>query len=96
MRSLIALLLAALLPVAVRAEDPPKKDGEDKKVEELEKRLQKLEKEQALDRVKFSGDFRFEEWCGVCFSPDGRWLFANCYTPGFTAAITGPWENGPL
>mgnify|MGYP003591776431 CR=1 FL=1 len=44
----------------------------------------------------FTGDFRFEEWCGVCFSPDGRWLFANCYTPGFTAAITGPWENGPL
>jgi secreted PhoX family phosphatase len=44
----------------------------------------------------FKGDFRFEEWCGVCFSPDGRWLFANCYTPGFTVAITGPWENGPL
>ncbi len=44
----------------------------------------------------FKGDFRFEEWCGVCFSPDGRWLFANCYSPGFTVAITGPWENGPL
>ena len=44
----------------------------------------------------FKGDFRFEEWCGVCFSPDGRWLFANCYAPGFTVAITGPWENGPL
>ena len=44
----------------------------------------------------FRGDFRFEEWCGVCFSPDGRWLFANCYTPGFTVAITGPWERGPL
>lgn len=44
----------------------------------------------------FNGDFRFEEWCGVCFSPDGRWLFANCYTPGFTVAITGPWERGPL
>lgn len=44
----------------------------------------------------FRGDFRYEEWCGVCFSPDGRWLFANCYTPGFTVAITGPWERGPL
>ena len=44
----------------------------------------------------FTGDFRFEEWCGVCFSPDGRWLFANCYEPGFTVAITGPWERGPL
>lgn len=44
----------------------------------------------------FTGDYRFEEWCGVCFSPDGRWLFANCYSPGFTVAITGPWERGPL
>ncbi len=44
----------------------------------------------------FTGDFRYEEWCGVCFSADGRWLFANCYAPGFTVAITGPWANGPL
>jgi hypothetical protein len=44
----------------------------------------------------FKGDYRYEEWCGVCFSPDGRWLFANCYAPGFTVAITGPWEQGPL
>ncbi len=37
-----------------------------------------------------------EEWCGTCFSPDGRWLFANVYRPGFTVAITGPWQHGPL
>ncbi len=41
-------------------------------------------------------DFSGEEWCGACFSPDGRWLFANIYRPGFTVAITGPWANGPL
>lgn len=41
-------------------------------------------------------DFRWEEWAGVCFSPDGRWMFANVYEPGFTVAITGPWEQGPL
>lgn len=41
-------------------------------------------------------DFRWEEWAGVCFSPDGRWLFANVYAPGFTVAITGPWADGPL
>jgi len=41
-------------------------------------------------------DYRGEEWCGVCFSPDGRWLFANVYRPGFTVAITGPWQHGPL
>lgn len=33
------------------------------------------------------------EWAGVCFSPDGRWLFANLYRPGCTVAITGPWEQ---
>lgn len=42
----------------------------------------------------FSGDFRHEEWAGACFSPDGRWLFANIYEPGFTVAITGPWRAG--
>lgn len=38
-----------------------------------------------------SQDYRGEEWCGACYSPDGRWLFANIYQPGFTVAITGPW-----
>lgn len=41
-----------------------------------------------------SVDYRGEEWCGACFSPDGRWLFANVYHPGFTVAITGPWGEG--
>lgn len=42
----------------------------------------------------FSGDFTGSEWAGTCFSPDGRWLFANVQTPGFTVAITGPWKPG--
>lgn len=42
----------------------------------------------------FSGDFRDEEWAGACFSPDGKWLFANIYQPGLTVAITGPWRDG--
>ena len=29
----------------------------------------------------------------VAFSPDGRWLFANVFRPGFTVAITGPWDD---
>ncbi len=33
------------------------------------------------------------EWAGCCMSPDGKWLFANIYTPGFTVAITGPFEQ---
>ena len=40
------------------------------------------------------GDFRDSEWAGCCFTPDGKWLFANVFTPGFTVAITGPWRAG--
>lgn len=48
------------------------------------------------ERNGFSGDFTSAEWAGPCFSPDGQWLFANIYEPGFTIAITGPWQNGAL
>ena len=48
------------------------------------------------ERNGFSGDFRNREFAGATFSPDGRWLFLNVQTPGFTVAITGPWERGIL
>jgi secreted PhoX family phosphatase len=47
------------------------------------------------DRVS-AGDYRQSEFAGACYSPDGRWLFANIQTPGVTFAITGPWGHGPL
>jgi len=31
------------------------------------------------------------ELAGGCFSPDGKWLFVNVYSPTATLAITGPW-----
>lgn len=31
------------------------------------------------------------ELAGACFSPDGKWLFVNVYSPTRTLAITGPW-----
>jgi len=43
-----------------------------------------------------AADYRTSEWAGACFSPDGRWLFANLQSPGITFAITGPWKDGPL
>ena len=43
-----------------------------------------------------AGDYRQNEWAGACYSPDGKWLFANIQTPGITFAITGPWGTGPL
>jgi secreted PhoX family phosphatase len=33
------------------------------------------------------------EFAGTCFSPDGKWLFANIFHPGHTVAITGPWSG---
>ncbi|MDC7674772.1 alkaline phosphatase PhoX [Asticcacaulis machinosus] len=33
------------------------------------------------------------EWAGACFSPDGSTLFVNVQWPGFTLAITGPWQT---
>ncbi|MFJ6694731.1 alkaline phosphatase PhoX [Streptomyces sp. NPDC091272] len=33
------------------------------------------------------------EFAGVTFSPDQSTMYVNCYTPGTTFAVTGPWEN---
>ena len=48
------------------------------------------------ERNGFAGDFSGSEWAGACYSPDGRWLFANLQSPGITFAITGPWKSGAL
>jgi secreted PhoX family phosphatase len=48
------------------------------------------------ERNGIVGDFRGSEWAGACYSPDGRWLFANIQSPGITFAITGPWKSGAL
>jgi len=48
----------------------------------------------ARNNTYFQGvDYRSAEWAGSCVSADGRWLFANIYSPGFTVAITGPWDD---
>lgn len=35
------------------------------------------------------------ELAGVCFSPDGRSMFLNLYSPAMTLCINGPWRNAP-
>jgi secreted PhoX family phosphatase len=40
--------------------------------------------------------FGASELSGLCFSPDGKWLFVNVQYPGVTLAITGPWERGAI
>jgi secreted PhoX family phosphatase len=34
------------------------------------------------------------EFAGVTFAPDGGTMYLNCYTPGTTFAVTGPWHQG--
>lgn len=41
-------------------------------------------------------DYRGDEFAGACFDPGGQTLFVNNFTPGFTAAIRGPWQLGNL
>jgi uncharacterized protein len=48
------------------------------------------------ERNGIAGNFRGSEWAGACYSPDGRWLFANIQSPGISFAITGPWKAGAL
>lgn len=33
------------------------------------------------------------EFAGVAFSPDGETMYVNCYNPGTTFAVTGPWKH---
>ncbi|HEX5569319.1 MAG TPA: alkaline phosphatase PhoX [Streptomyces sp.] len=35
----------------------------------------------------------YGEFAGVTFSPDGRTMYVNCYDPGTTFAVTGPWRH---
>ncbi|MCX2185135.1 PhoX family protein [Streptomyces sp. SKN60] len=36
-------------------------------------------------------DPEWGEFAGVTFSPDGSTMYVNCYTPGTTFAVRGPW-----
>ncbi|MCI3933683.1 alkaline phosphatase PhoX [Streptomyces sp. AN091965] len=38
-------------------------------------------------------DPEWGEFAGVTFSPDHRTMYVNCYTPGTTFAVTGPWHG---
>lgn len=38
--------------------------------------------------------FNTSEFCGVCFSHNGRFMFVNIQSPGFTLVIEGPWRKG--
>lgn len=35
----------------------------------------------------------YGEFAGVTFSPDARTMYINCYNPGTTFAVTGPWRT---
>ncbi|WP_293678819.1 alkaline phosphatase PhoX [uncultured Phenylobacterium sp.] len=47
----------------------------------------------AMGRLVVAEGVPATELAGACFSPDGTTLFVNSYWPGFTLAITGPWDR---
>ncbi len=57
------ILSLALVPALAIAQSPSKDDGAgalQKDIQDIEKRLEKVEKSSAQDRIRFSGDYRFE------------------------------------
>lgn len=42
---------------------------------------------------KFARLHEQTELAGACFSPDGKTMFVNIYSPAKTVAIRGPWSN---
>ncbi|MEO8679273.1 MAG: alkaline phosphatase PhoX [Vicinamibacterales bacterium] len=50
----------------------------------------------AGERNGLRGDYRYSEFSGVTYSPDGKWMFFNIQKPGLTVAITGPWQAGSI
>jgi secreted PhoX family phosphatase len=47
----------------------------------------------ALARNEIAEPLDGGEFAGPCFSADGRILFVNLFTPGYTFAVTGPWRR---
>ncbi|MEW5535975.1 alkaline phosphatase PhoX, partial [Streptomyces virginiae] len=45
------------------------------------------------DDIGGPGAPEWGEFAGVTFSPDGRTMYVNAYTPGTTFAVTGPWRR---
>ena len=46
----------------------------------------------AAGKAVLPGDYRGEEWAGVCFDASGEVMFVNIQRPGITLAIWGPWS----
>ena len=49
--------------------------------------------DQGMSYPMARNEYNDSEFCGPAFSKDGKWLFANIQSPGFTLAITGPWTR---
>ncbi len=47
----------------------------------------------AADKRVLPGDYRGEEWAGICFDRGGEVMFVNIQRPGITFAIWGPWRR---
>lgn len=98
---LSAVLMAVLVPALAVAQAPGKDDGSaalQKDIQDLEKRLEKVEKASAQDRVRFSGDYRFEAHSIRSTIPDhydGMVLQNMLVNTIFYYGATGQFPAGP-
>jgi len=100
-RVLLAVLMAVLVPALAVAQAAGKDEGSaalQKDIQDLEKRLEKVEKASAQDRVRFSGDYRFEAHSIRSTIPDhydGMVLQNMLVNTIFYYGATGQFPAGP-
>jgi hypothetical protein len=98
-KTCVAAVVAAILLPAFALAQAEDADALKKEIKDLEKRLEKVEKKAAQDRVRFSGDFRFEAHSIEASVPnhyDGMALQKGVVDTFFYYGATGQFPQGPL
>ena len=99
-KTLVSLAMLVLMPLFANAQAQSPEDQAKqlrKDINELEKRLDKVERKSALDRVRFSGDYRFEAHSIQASIPDhydGMKLQAGLVNTIFYYGATGQLPTG--
>jgi hypothetical protein len=98
MKRVLALLLLLGLAGSVQAQTADEAEKLRQQLKDLEKRLQKVEKSSAQDRIRFGGDYRFEAHSIAATIPDhydGMALQAGLVNTLFYYGATGQLPSSP-
>lgn len=100
MKRVFASFLLLVAPLAVFGQQSSQDEAEKlrQQLKEIEKRLQKVEKQAAQDRIRFGGDYRFEAHSIAATIPDyydGMALQAGLVNTMFYYGATGQLPTSP-